>query len=88
MTSVFALTVAALFLESMECKTLLDSENRNSAPESRSGLWTRTAFAWLATTFRAGYAKVISVADLPGLDPKLESGVLYSRLAMIWTKCR
>lgn len=87
-TAAFVLTPTALFLESIECKTLLDSVGDNRAPEARSGLWTRTAFTWLATTFRAGYVKVMSPTDLPSLDPKLESRVLYSKVASTWAKCR
>lgn len=88
MIAAFAFTVAALLLESIEGKILLmDSGEWEKTPEEHSGFWNRTTFTWLAATFRIGYAKVISVADLPGLDPKLESRTLHARLASTWAKC-
>ncbi|KAI1387325.1 uncharacterized protein F4822DRAFT_430081 [Hypoxylon trugodes] len=56
------------------------------APEQRSGIWTRTSFAWLAATFRAGYTKIITLNDLPPLDTALESRRLGKALAIARAK--
>ncbi|XXG98141.1 hypothetical protein Hte_004462 [Hypoxylon texense] len=56
------------------------------APEQRSGIWSRTSFAWLTATFRAGYARVITLNDLPPLDTGLESRLMGKALAETWAR--
>lgn len=53
-------------------------------PESYSGIWKRASFLWLAGTFRKGYAKVLSVHDLPELVPKLNSQSVARELQDSW----
>jgi ATP-binding cassette subfamily C (CFTR/MRP) protein 1 len=92
MTTSFALTVVALLLESVEksksSATEKKSQWKSRAPEQRSGLWARTCFTWLASTFWLGYTKIISVDDLPALDTKLESWELGEKLIELWDKCK
>ncbi|UKZ82921.1 hypothetical protein TrVFT333_010721 [Trichoderma virens FT-333] len=64
----------ALVLESVEKDgILIASVKKPGTPEPFSGFWKQATFAWLATTFRRGYTQVLSVDDLPDLDPKLDS---------------
>ncbi|TDZ71708.1 ABC transporter atnG [Colletotrichum trifolii] len=88
---VLALTLAVLVLESIEAKSRLAASDslpggKYATPEQSSGFWSRTCFAWLATTFHLGYSKVISLGDLPGLDSDMESRVLHGSLAVAWDK--
>ncbi|KAH8195528.1 hypothetical protein TruAng_010313 [Truncatella angustata] len=84
MTATLALSIVALVLESTEKKSSLKEEKRSGAPEEYSGFWKRTVFAWLVSTFRAGYAKIISVEDLPKLDTRLKSHALRDKLGATW----
>ncbi|KAK7753242.1 hypothetical protein SLS62_004761 [Diatrype stigma] len=87
MAVTLALTVVALLLESTEKRSsVIVEEKRFGAPEEYSGFWTRTAFAWLVTTFRVGYSKVIIQDDLPILDTRLQSNVLYDNLVSTWAQ--
>ncbi|KAI0170239.1 ABC transporter [Pestalotiopsis sp. NC0098] len=81
LTATLALTITALLLESTEKKSILSEEKRTGAPEEYSGFWTRTAFAWLAATFWAGYSKVINQKDLPKIDSRLQSHILHDHHA-------
>ncbi|KAH7359713.1 multidrug resistance-associated protein [Pyrenochaeta sp. MPI-SDFR-AT-0127] len=86
MTVTLVLTAVALLLESIEKKSSVVEEKRFGAPEEYSGFWTRTAFVWLAATFRAGYTKVLVPDDLPILDTRLQSDVLRQNLMSTWAK--
>ncbi|KAK6211651.1 ABC transporter [Colletotrichum tabaci] len=88
---VLVFTLAVLVLESIEAKKRLAAsdtppDGKHATPEQSSGFWSRTCFAWLATTFYLGYSKVISLGDLPGLDSNMESRVLHRSLAVAWDK--
>ncbi|KAK1984954.1 ABC transporter [Colletotrichum cereale] len=91
LTLVLFFTAAALLLESVESKKGMprDESSLNSkqtTPEQSSGFWARTCFSWLARTFYLGYSRVISLSDLPGLDPGLGSRTLHKDLAAAWNK--
>ncbi|ETS75107.1 hypothetical protein PFICI_13591 [Pestalotiopsis fici W106-1] len=89
LTLTFALTMATFLLESTEKKsTIITEERRYGAPEEYSGFWTRTAFAWLAATFRAGYSKVIVQEDLPKIDTRLQGHILHEKLVSTYAKCK
>ncbi|PTB48345.1 hypothetical protein M431DRAFT_547019 [Trichoderma harzianum CBS 226.95] len=82
-------TLIALVSESMEKDDILiGSVKKPGTPEPFSGFWKQATFAWLATTFRRGYTQVLSVEDLPDLDPKLDSGIIGRELANTWAKTR
>ncbi|KAI1762970.1 ABC transporter [Hypoxylon sp. FL1150] len=98
-TLAFALTSAALLLESIEKKIDLaldqvqnthggsnesSTKGRAFAPEQRSGIWARTSFVWLTATFRAGYNRILTLDDLPPLDTGLESQLVGKTLADTW----
>ncbi|OAA36246.1 ABC transporter, transmembrane domain, type 1 [Metarhizium rileyi] len=83
-----AMLLSALFLESLPSKPL-DADvvqRQGKTPELYSGFWNRITFSWLATTFWAGYSRIISVNDLPGLDPKLHSHALHDQISLNWNK--
>lgn len=83
------LTAVALLLESTEKRSsVAEGEKRFRAPEEYSGFWTRTVFAWLVATFRAGYSKVLVQDDLPILDTRLQSSVLREKLVRTCAKCK
>lgn len=65
---------------------LMGSVKKPGTPEPFSGFWKQATFAWLATTFRRGYTQVLSVEDLPDLDPKLDSGIIGRELAKTWAE--
>ncbi|KAK9772947.1 hypothetical protein SCAR479_10457 [Seiridium cardinale] len=81
-----AFTLAALCLESVEKRKGLTPQKQIGSPDQYSSFWNRTTFAWLATTFRLGHSRVISLDDLPLLDTKLGGHVLWERLASAWAK--
>ncbi|GJN66171.1 hypothetical protein PLICBS_000187 [Purpureocillium lilacinum] len=56
------------------------------SPEEYASFWSRTAFVWLLDTFRLGYAKVLSVDDLPALDTALRSSATHEQLDYTWRK--
>ncbi|KAI1328223.1 ABC transporter [Xylariaceae sp. FL0255] len=86
MTVALALIVIILVIETPRKQTHVKHERRPHAPEEYCGFWIRTTFAWLAATFRAGYAKVMNLDDLPNLDTKLQSHVLLENLTKVWKK--
>ncbi|KND86292.1 ABC transporter C family member 8 [Tolypocladium ophioglossoides CBS 100239] len=55
-----------------------------TSKEISSGLWNRSVFWWLNSTFRRGYKTFIQFDDLPRLDHKLDSHHLASRLDREW----
>lgn len=80
-------TLIALVSESVEKDTILiESTKKPATPEPFSGFWKQASFAWLAMTFRRGYTQVLSVDDLPDLDPKLDSGIIGQELVKTWAK--
>ncbi|GKT91860.1 ABC transporter [Colletotrichum tofieldiae] len=90
LTLIFASTAVALLLESVESKKGVPGHespsNKHATREQSSGFWARTCFSWLARTFYLGYSSVISLGDLPGLDPSLESCSLHKDLTAAWDK--
>ncbi|KAJ5714937.1 ABC transporter integral membrane type 1 [Penicillium malachiteum] len=69
-------------------KILVPNAEKPKTPEPFSGIWKRASFLWLAATFRRGYVKVMSVHDLPELDPKLNSQVVARELQDSWSQVR
>ncbi|PYH40847.1 putative ABC multidrug transporter [Aspergillus saccharolyticus JOP 1030-1] len=80
-------TVLSLVLESLGKASILAPQTAKPAtPEAFSGFWKRATFAWLAGTFRQGYSQVLSVHDLPDLDPQLSSEVVSKQLQAAWLR--
>ena len=86
MISILALTAVALMVEPIERSSKTLSDKSQYSPEQYSSFWNRAIWAWLAATFRVGYAKVISVDDLPHLDTKLESHQVHHELLVTWDR--
>jgi ATP-binding cassette, subfamily C (CFTR/MRP), member 1 len=90
MVLAFVLTSVVLIFESAERRTDLigtyNSGKRPCAPDEVSGFWIRTCFTWLASTFRLGYARIISLDDLPPIDSGLRSITLEKTLYLKWNK--
>jgi ATP-binding cassette subfamily C (CFTR/MRP) protein 1 len=84
--AMLSFTIAAAIAESISKPAFFQLEE--STLEQFSGFWNRTIFVWLTNTFRTGYAKLISVDDLPALDVKLRSQGLHEKLSRTWAKCR
>ncbi|KAL4935954.1 hypothetical protein BDV06DRAFT_205947 [Aspergillus oleicola] len=83
----FILTLLSTVLESLGKESnLVVPTKKPATPEPFSGFWKRATFAWLTATFRRGYAKIISVHDLPDLDPKLGSEVVARQLQFAWSR--
>ncbi|KAJ5598777.1 hypothetical protein N7537_008861 [Penicillium hordei] len=57
-----------------------------TSKEFSSGLWNRSAFWWLNSTFSKGYYSFLQVDDLYSLDHHLDSHRLASKLDQTW-KC-
>ncbi|KAJ5862500.1 hypothetical protein N7455_006568 [Penicillium solitum] len=57
-----------------------------TSKEFSSGLWNRSAFWWLNSTFSKGYYSFLQVDDLYSLDHNLDSYRLASKLDQTW-KC-
>ncbi|KAL3428844.1 hypothetical protein BDV09DRAFT_190632 [Aspergillus tetrazonus] len=88
-TAGFVATLLCAILESTgKTSSIVPARKTEKAipatPEPFSGLWKRASFAWLSGTFRRGYVHVLSVDDLPQLDPVLDSEVVGERLEYIW----
>ncbi|PYI36243.1 ABC transporter [Aspergillus indologenus CBS 114.80] len=80
-------TFLSLILESIGKASILTAKTAKPAtPEPFSGFWKLASFAWLAGTFRQGYSKVLSVHDLPDLDPQLSSEVVGRQLQAAWSQ--
>ncbi|KAL4977122.1 hypothetical protein BDW66DRAFT_166044 [Aspergillus desertorum] len=85
----FVVTLLCTVLESTaKTASLVAARERESVvpatPEPFSGFWKRASFAWLSGTFRRGYVRVLSVEDLPELDPVLDSEAVGGRLEHTW----
>lgn len=81
------LLMTALFLESLEKRKHVQGAEVCDTPEQYSGFWKRTSFAWLAHTFGQGYSIILSVGDLPSLDPRLKSDLIVEQLQLRWSRC-
>ncbi|KAK3319769.1 ABC transporter [Cercophora scortea] len=95
MTVVLALSTAALVLDSVghgpsretaKLNTPPIKDYKSGSPEQYSAFWPRTTFTWLASTFRRGYARIISLDDLPPLDTRIESDKMRKQLQLTWSK--
>lgn len=81
------LSIILLVAESMgKSSALVATTAKPATPEPFSGFWTRATFAWLAGTFRSGYTTILSVDDLPDLDPKLNNNVVAGKLREAWSQ--
>lgn len=82
-----AVKIALLTLEAIEKRRLLIGNDREYAPESTSGPFSRGFFLWLNSLLLSGFGKVLSLADLPSISEKLNSRALAKDLSATWDKC-
>jgi preprotein translocase subunit Sec61beta len=87
---VLSLKIVALLLESISKYQSLRSpdEYDGVGSEPFSGLWTRIGYVWVMVTVRQGYRRVLSVDDLPAIEPQLRSRVLHCHLEGEWVTCK
>lgn len=83
-----AVKIALLTLEAIEKRRLLIGNDREYAPESTSGPFSRGFFLWLNSLLLSGFGKVLSLADLPSISEKLNSRALAKDLSATWDKCK
>lgn len=85
-TSVLALRVLILVLESKRKVRWLKWNDKDHSPEESSGIFSLATFWWLKSLLYAGYKKVLDPADLFALDHDLSSGALQPYVAQIDAK--
>ncbi|ERS97645.1 hypothetical protein HMPREF1624_05816 [Sporothrix schenckii ATCC 58251] len=73
-----------LFLESRSKQRILREEFHDLPPEELAGVLSLTYFWWLHDLLQLGYDKVLSPADLPRMDSKLESDPLRQKILAAW----
>ncbi|KAJ6443435.1 Cyclic peptide transporter [Purpureocillium lavendulum] len=61
-----------------------DPSTSKTSQELSSGLWNRSVFWWLRSTFHQGFTAFLGVDDLPTLDQGLDTASLGSRLEKAW----
>lgn len=78
--------VLKLLLVALEEIPKRGSSAIQASKELSSGLWNRSVFWWLHSTFRKGFSSFLGIEDLSGLsgDYRLNSPRLASRLERIW----
>jgi ATP-binding cassette, subfamily C (CFTR/MRP), member 1 len=83
---ILGLNLLNLWLESLSKHEHLLSPQKYAGlgSEPFSGLWKRIGYAWLLMTVRVGYAKILTVDDLPDLGLQVRSHVLLSKLEKAW----
>lgn len=88
-TTWFSLNIVILVLESFADKGVGSHVSQSlKSQEVYANVWNRTAFTWLAGTFRSGYTKIISAQDLPHFDNKLHCQTLAEQLESRWATCK
>ncbi|KAJ4396574.1 hypothetical protein N0V93_000795 [Gnomoniopsis smithogilvyi] len=75
-----------LFILALEEVPKKNSTGSKVSEEVSSGLWSRSVFWWLLTTFRKGFNSFLGIDDLSTLagDSQLHSPSLISRLGHKW----
>lgn len=78
--------VLKLFLLALEEVPKRGSNATQASKELSSGLWNRSVFWWLHSTFRKGFSSFLGIEDLSGLanDYRLNSPHIASRLERRW----
>lgn len=74
-----ALKVMSLVVESMTKSGFIGKEKGELSPEATSNMFIRSTFMWLGKLLLIGYTKIITIGDLFGLDPAMDSDHLASK---------
>ncbi|KAJ5675349.1 multidrug resistance-associated protein [Penicillium macrosclerotiorum] len=69
---------------SVKASTLKVAVYKLVTQERLVGFWGRGLFLWLNPTFRLGYSKVLSIAELPELDQDLQGDAALQKLEIAW----
>ncbi|UNI17048.1 hypothetical protein JDV02_003426 [Purpureocillium takamizusanense] len=85
-TVVLSLTAVLFLVDVSDLGHSKAAKGSIRSPEEHAGFWNRTAFVWLLSTFRLGYATVLSADDLPPLDAGLSSRATHEQLDAAWSK--
>lgn len=87
-TTIFALNVVALFVESAHKTKLLHPLYRNVTKEQAAGFWMQSFYTWVLPLFRVGYGKVLTLRDMPQIDGDLREETAGRRLEESWQSSR
>lgn len=87
-TTIFALTVIALFVESSRKTKLLRPVYQNVTKEQAAGFWMQSFYTWVLPLFRVGYGKVLEHCDMPQVDDDLRAETAGRRLEESWHTTR
>ncbi|PWY93092.1 multidrug resistance-associated protein [Aspergillus sclerotioniger CBS 115572] len=87
-TTIYVLTVVALFLESMRKLRILRTLYQNVTMEQVIGFWGRSFFVWVTPLFRVGFSDILSVEDLPEADEDLRGDAARRKLNGAWEKSK
>lgn len=71
-------------------RRLIDAE-RVDLPlgrEAVSGFWNRSLFLWVNSTFFLGFRKILTVDDLPSINPEFSSALLLLKFTPRWSRGR
>lgn len=75
-----------ILCESWEKRAMLRQPFSAWASESLSGTFNRTFFCWLCPLLLKGNRQLLTLPDLPPLDPKLEADELQFEFSQAWDK--
>lgn len=83
-TASMALQVVGMLFESWEKRRLLREPYSTWADECLGGTFNKTLFTWLCPILLRGSRQLLTLSDLPPLDPKLESEKLETEFNEAW----
>lgn len=73
-----------MFAESLEKRKWLAASFRHATQEEISGLWSKSLFLWTLSSLRLGSSTVLSLAQIPDVDRKLQGEYTHEKLNSIW----
>jgi ATP-binding cassette subfamily C (CFTR/MRP) protein 1 len=82
------ITLFLLVLEAQAKTKYLKREFQGQAPEAVSGFWNRSFFWWINPLLVTGYYNILTLDNLPRLDPSMSSETLRVRMQASWDKRR
>lgn len=88
-TAIFAFTVLLVVVECYKKTRFLRTPYKaNVTAEQTTNFWSRSFFIWCLPFFQEGYAKILSLHDIPRVDGDLEEERARSRLEKEWAKVK
>lgn len=86
-TTILAVKVSLLLLETQTRRKWLRAPYQRYSPEATSGVINRGLFWWVNPLMTAGFRKILSLEDLYTTDPSLETESLEKQMRRAWNKC-